>query len=97
MTLAFMIMSSMTMMTLKVCSDRIVIEGSPDGKSGTPTFVKSVVCYTHKCDFWKLILIELADVIKFFKNRMSDFLLAKSKNQSDGQAYECYHVLILNK
>lgn len=29
----------------------IVIEGSPDGKSGTPTFVKSVVCYTHKCDF----------------------------------------------
>lgn len=52
MTLAFMIMSSMTMMTLKICSDRIVIEGSPDGKSGTPTFVKSVVCYyTHKCDF----------------------------------------------
>jgi len=49
MTLAFMIMSSMTMMTLKICSDRIVIEGSPDGKSGTPTFVKSVVCYTHKC------------------------------------------------
>ena len=48
MTLAFMIMSSMTMMTLKICSDRIVIEGSPDGKSGTPTFVKSVVCYTHE-------------------------------------------------
>ena len=53
MTLAFMIMSSMTMMTLKICSDRIVIEGSPDGKSGTPTFVKSVVCYTHKCVFEK--------------------------------------------
>lgn len=51
MTLAFMIMSSMTMMTLKICSDRIVIEGSPEGTSGTPTFVKSVVCYTHKCDF----------------------------------------------
>lgn len=51
MTLAFMIMSSMTMMTLKICSDRIVIEGSPEGTSGTSTFVKSVVCYTHKCDF----------------------------------------------
>lgn len=53
MTLAFMIMSSMTMMTLKIYSVKIVIEGSPDGKSGTPTFVKSVVCYTHKCDFEK--------------------------------------------
>lgn len=53
MTLAFMIMSSMTMMTLKIYSVRIGIEGSPDGKSGTPTFVKSVVCYTHKCDFEK--------------------------------------------
>ena len=67
MTLAFMIMSSMTMMTLKVCSDRIVIEGSPDGKSGTPTFVKSVVCYTHKCDFEKLSKAELADIIKIFQ------------------------------
>lgn len=84
MTLAFMIMSSMTMMTLKVCSDRIVIEGSPDGKSGTPTFVKSVVCYTHKCDFEKLSKTELADILIFFKNRMSDFLLAKSKKHSDG-------------
>ena len=84
MTLAFMIMSSMTMMTLKVCSDRIVIEGSPDGKSGTPTFVKSVVCYTHKCDFWKLSKTELADILIFFKNRMSDFLLAKSKKHSGG-------------
>ena len=45
MTLAFMIMSSMTMMTLKICSHRIVIEGSPEGTSGTPTFVKSVECY----------------------------------------------------
>ena len=84
MTLAFMIMSSMTMMTLKVCSDRIVIEGSPDGKSGTPTFVKSVVCYTHKCDFEKLSKTELADILIFFKNRMSDFLLAKSKKHSGG-------------
>lgn len=67
MTLAFMIMSSMTMMTLKVCSDRIDIEGSPDGKSGTPTFVKSVVCYTHKCDFEKLSKTELADIIKIFQ------------------------------
>ena len=67
MTLALMIMSSMTMMTLKVCSDRIVIEGSPDGKSGTPTFVKSVVCYTHKCDFEKLSKTELADIIKIFQ------------------------------
>ena len=67
MTLAFLIMSSMTMMTLKVCSDRIVIEGSPDGKSGTPTFVKSVVCYTHKCDFEKLSKTELADIIKIFQ------------------------------
>ncbi len=40
-------------MTVKVRIIRIVIEGSPDGKSGTPTFVKSVVCYTHKCDFEK--------------------------------------------
>lgn len=69
MTLAFMIMSSMTMMTLKVCSDRIVIEGSPDGKSGTPTFVKSVVCYTHKCDFEKLSKPELADIIKIFQKQ----------------------------
>ena len=67
MTLAFMIMSSMTMMTLKVCSDRIDIEGSPDGKSCTPTFVKSVVCYTHKCDFEKLSKTELADIIKIFQ------------------------------
>ena len=67
MTLAFMIMSSMTMMTLKVCSDRIVIEGSPDGKSGTPTFVKSVVCFTLKCDFEKLSKTELADIIKIFQ------------------------------
>ena len=51
MTLTFMIMSSMTMMTLKIYSEYIVIVGSPDGKSGTPTFVKSVVCYTHKCVF----------------------------------------------
>ena len=51
MTLAFMIMSSMTMMTLKIYRDRVVIGGSPEGTSGTPTFVKSVVCYTHKCDF----------------------------------------------
>ena len=43
MTLAFMIMSSMTMMTLNLYSGWIVIVGSPDGKSGTPTFVKSVV------------------------------------------------------
>lgn len=57
MTLAFMIMSSMTMMTLKIYSVRIVIEGSPEGKSGTPTFVKSVVCYTHKCDFEKRMQI----------------------------------------
>ena len=69
MTLAFMIMSSMTMMTLKVCSDRIVIEGSPDGKSDTPTFVKSVVCYTHKCDFEKLRKTELADIIKIFQKQ----------------------------
>lgn len=69
MTLAFMIMSSMTMMTLKVCSDRIVIEGSPDGKSGTPTFAKSVVCYTHKCDFEKLSKTELADIIKIFQKQ----------------------------
>ena len=54
MTLAFMVMSSMTMMTLNLYSEYIVIVGSPDGKSGTPTFVKSVVCYTHKCDFEKL-------------------------------------------
>ena len=53
MTLAFMVMSSMTMMTLILYSGRIVIAGSPDGKSGTPTFVKSVVCYTHKCVFEK--------------------------------------------
>lgn len=46
MTLAFMIMSSMTMMTLNLYSGYIVIVGSPDGKSGTPTFVKSVVCFT---------------------------------------------------
>lgn len=84
MTLAFMIMSSMTIMTLNLYSVGIVIEGSPDGKSGTPTFVKSVVCYTHKCDFWKWAKFELAYIIIFFKNRMSDFLLAKSKNQSDG-------------
>ena len=84
MTLAFMIMSSMTMMTLILYSDWIVIEGSPDGKSGTPTFVKSVVCYTHKCDFWKWAEFELAYIIIFSKNRMSDFSLAKSKNQSDG-------------
>lgn len=51
MTLAFMIMSSMTMMTLNSYSEYVVIVGSPDGKSGTPTFVKSVVCYTHKCVF----------------------------------------------
>ena len=43
MTLAFMVMSSMTMMTLNLYSEYIVIVGSPDGKSGTPTFVKSVV------------------------------------------------------
>ena len=43
MTLTFMIMSSMTMMTLNLYSGYIVIVGSPDGKSGTPTFVKSVV------------------------------------------------------
>lgn len=54
MTLAFMIMSSMTMMTLNLYSEYIVIVGSPDGKSGTPTFVKSVVCYTHKCVFEKM-------------------------------------------
>ena len=53
MTLAFMIMSSMTMMTLNLYSEYIVIVGSPDGKSGTTTFVKSVVCYTHKCVFEK--------------------------------------------
>ena len=53
MTLTFMIMSSMTMMTLKIYSEYIVIVGSPDGKSGTPTFVKSVVCYTHKCGLEK--------------------------------------------
>lgn len=53
MTLTFMIMSSMTMMTLKIYSEYIVIVGSPDGKSGTPTFVKNVVCYTHKCVFEK--------------------------------------------
>lgn len=53
MTLAFMIMSSMTIMTLKIYSDRVVIGGSPEGTSGTPTFVKSVVCYTHKCVFEK--------------------------------------------
>ena len=53
MTLTFMVMSSMTMMTLKIYSEYIVIVGSPDGKSGTPTFVKSVVCYTHKCVFEK--------------------------------------------
>ena len=53
MTLAFMIMSSMTMMTLNLYSEYIVIVGSPDGKSGTPTFVKSVGCYTHKCVFEK--------------------------------------------
>ena len=43
MTLTFMVMSSMTMMTLNLYSGYIVIVGSPDGKSGTPTFVKSVV------------------------------------------------------
>lgn len=53
MTLTFMVMSSMTMMTLNLYSGSIVIGGSPDGKSGTPTFVKSVVCYTHKCVFEK--------------------------------------------
>lgn len=53
MTLAFMVMSLMTMMTLNLYSGGIVIGGSPDGKSGTPTFVKSVVCYTHKCVFEK--------------------------------------------
>lgn len=53
MTLTFMVMSSMTVMTLNLYSGRIVIGGSPDGKSGTPTFEKSVVCYTHKCVFEK--------------------------------------------
>ena len=53
MTLTFMIMPSMTMMTLNLYSEYIVIVGSPEGTSGTPTFVKSVVCYTHKCDFEK--------------------------------------------
>ena len=48
-----MIMTTMTMMTVKVLIIKIVIEGSPEGKSGTPTFVKSVVCYTHECDFEK--------------------------------------------
>ena len=41
-----MIMTTMTMMTVKVHIIKIVIEGSPEGKSGTPTFVKSVVCFT---------------------------------------------------
>ena len=68
MTLAFMIMSSMTMMTLNLYSGRSVIGGSPDGKSGTPTFVKSVVCYTHKCVFekWSRILTRLLQ--KIFQN-----------------------------
>ena len=67
MTLAFMVMSLMTMMTLNLYSCQIVIVGSPEGKSGTPTFVKSVVCYTHKCDFVKLCKTELADIIKIFQ------------------------------
>ena len=67
MTLAFMIMSSMTMMTLKIYSVKIVIEGSPDGKSGTPTFVKSVVCYTHKCDFEKMEVLSYDDTSNFSK------------------------------
>jgi hypothetical protein len=45
---------------------RVVIEGSPDGKSGTPTFVKSVVCYTHKCDFEKLRQVKKREFYKIF-------------------------------
>ena len=53
-TLAFMIMSSMTIMTLKICSDIIVTKRESRGNVWHTTFVKSVVCYTHKCDFEKL-------------------------------------------
>lgn len=87
MTLAFMIMSSMTMMTLNICSVRIVIKGSPDGKSGTPTFLKSVVCYTHKCDFEKKGKFNKTN----FQNKNGQYC------PSEG-AYECPHVLIkINK
>lgn len=76
-------MTAMTMMTVKVCIIRIVIEGSPDGKSGTPTFEKSVVCYTYKCDFEKYT----ANFIKAFQNK-------NEQNCSSERAYKCSHVLI---